>query len=706
MPTDPDSEEEQTRPAIRLIHGNATMADLVREFDWAGTPLGPIQTWSESILCAVNLMLGCSFPSLIFWGEEMIQLYNDAFIPQLAEKHPFGLGQTAHRCWQEAWHIVGPLLGRVLLKGETVHEENALIPILRDGRLQDVRWTFSYSPIYSSNNSVSGIMVVAQDVTREVTTDQDLRASEARARRVLESIGDAVIVTDAETCIARMNPVAEGLTGWKLKDAFGRPLAEIFKIVNETTRQAVESPADKVRTLGKIVGLANHTVLISKNGSETAIDDSGAPIFDDDGVLTGIVVVFRDISERRAAEREREKLTKQLTQVMSATTDAIVSVNRDWVMTYLNPAAEKIYASPDREILGKNLWEAFPSAAYEGSPYVKYYFQAMNEKVPGSFEEFYPEPLNIWLKIDVYPTAEGIVLFSRDVTREREDREALRRKSEEAERQRAEIETLYRTAPIGLALFDTEEFRYLRLNDRQAEFFGLKPEEVVGKRLTEMAPIDELEPLFKQVLEGEPVVNYPLEGALVTNPDQHRYWTVSYFPVFAPDGSVQGITAASLEVTQQKKTEMALIQSEKLAVAGRLAASMAHEINNPLAAVTNLLYLASRSDEPQEIKKYIATAERELRRVSAISNQTLRFHKQSTGPREITFDELIESVVSIYQGRLLNSGVHVEERRRAHLPVRCFEGEIRQVLSNLVSSLSQEQKRSSGVDVEHSVKLS
>jgi PAS domain S-box-containing protein len=686
MPAESGSEEKQTRAAVRLIHGNAIMAELIRGFDWTSTDLGPVHTWSDCLLCSVNIMLGCSFPSLIFWGEQMVQLYNDAFIPQLAEKHPADLGGTARECWQEAWHIVGPLLERVLFRGETIHEENALIPILRDGQLQDVRWTFSYSPIYSPDDVVAGIMVIAQDVTRETTAVQELRASEARARRVLESIGDAVIVTDAETRITRMNPVAEGLTGWKLKDALGKPLADVFKIVNESTRLTVESPADKVRLVGRIVGLANHTILISRDGVETAIDDSGAPIFDDNGVLTGIVVVFRDITERRAAERERERITQQLVQVMGATTDAIVSVNRDWVMTYLNPAAEQIYASPDRRVLGRNVWEAFPNAVYEGSAYLKYFYRAMDERIPGAFEEYYPEPLNAWLRIEVYPTAEGIVTFSRDVTREREDREALRQKSEEAERQRAEIETLYRTAPIGLALFDTEEFRYLRLNDRQAEFFGLKPEDVLGKRLTEMAPIDELEPLFKQVLEGVPVVNYPLEGSLVTNPDQHRYWTVSYFPVLGPDGSVQGITAASLEVTQQKKTELALIQSEKLAVAGRLAASMAHEINNPLAAVTNLLYLASRSDDQDEIKKYIAIAERELRRVAAISNQTLRFHKQSTGPREISYDELIESVVSIYQGRILNSGVQVEERRRADVPVQCFEGEIRQVLSNLVSN--------------------
>jgi signal transduction histidine kinase len=188
------------------------------------------------------------------------------------------------------------------------------------------------------------------------------------------------------------------------------------------------------------------------------------------------------------------------------------------------------------------------------------------------------------------------------------------------------------------------------------------------------------------VLAGQPVVNFPLEGELVTRPGEHRYWTVSYFPVFAADGTVQAISAASLEITQQKKAELALMQSEKLAVVGRLAASIAHEINNPLESVTNLLYLAEHSEDLEKTRTYVQTAERELRRVSVIANQTLRFHKQSSSPQEISGVQLIESVISMFQSRFVNAGIRVEERERTTSTVRCFEGEIRQVLSNLVSN--------------------
>lgn len=685
MPSEPSGLPKTHLPLMALIRGKGLMAEHIRAYDWGSTPLGPIEDWPESLLCSVNLMLACAFPSLIFWGNDLIQFYNDAFIPLLAERHPAGLGQTAEHCWSDAWQIVGPNLRQVLEKAETVYHENEVVPIIRDGRLQDIRWTYNYSPIFGSEEDPVGVLVVCQDTTREVDAVHGLQESEARASRVLQSIADAVIVTDTETRVIQMNPVAEYLTGWRLQEAKGRPVKEIFHILDESTFQPAENPAEKVRRTRSVVGLGTHTVLVAKDGRKSAIDDSGAPIFDDNGELSGIVLVFRNIEERRAAEREKERLTEQLRQVLAATSDAIVAVDRNWRFNYLNAKAIALFAS-DRELLGKNIWEQFPDAIYEGSPFVEHYYRAMNEGVPGEFETSYAEPLNLSLHIEVHPTGEGIVVYCRDVTEEVAAKKALKQKSEQAERQLAEIETVYRTAPIGLALFDTEDFRYLRLNDRQAEFFGLKPEQIVGRTLTEMAPIEGLRELFEQVLRGEPVVNFPLEGELVTGPGEHRYWTVSYFPVIGADGSVQAITAASLEITQQKKAELALIQSEKLAVVGRLAASIAHEINNPLESVTNLLYLAARTEELSEAKSYLETAEHELHRVSAIANQTLRFHKQASSPQEISGEHLIDSVISIFQSRIVNVGVRVERRFRAAPAVRCFEGEIRQVLSNLVGN--------------------
>lgn len=122
-------------------------------------------------------------------------------------------------------------------------------------------------------------------------------------RVTISSIGDAVITTDAQGRVATMNPVAESLTGWTQSEAAGRPLAEVFRIVNEDTRENVDNPVEKVLLSGRASGLANHTILIRKNGTDCPIDDSAAPIRNASNVIVGVVLVFRDITERRQTER-------------------------------------------------------------------------------------------------------------------------------------------------------------------------------------------------------------------------------------------------------------------------------------------------------------------------------------------------------------------------------------------------------------------
>jgi PAS domain S-box-containing protein len=265
--------------------------------------------------------------------------------------------------------------------------------------------------------------------------------------------------------------------------------------------------------------------------------------------------------------------------------------------------------------------------------------------------------------------------------------EIMRRKHLESERQRAELETVYQTAPVGLALFDPVELRCLRLNERQAEILGLPIDQVVGRTLSEIAPMPGLEEMFRSAASGHPVRNQVFEGELSTRPGEHRVWNVSLMPVYGEDNSIQAVTAAWLEITHLKRAEAALVQSEKLAAVGRLASSISHEINNPLEAITNLLYLiAHHEDLPEEVKVFVHMAQSELARVSQIATQTLRFHRQAVKPTLVTPADLMDAVVNLYHGRLANSGIKVKSSYATATRILCFENDIRQVLNNLIAN--------------------
>ncbi|MFN2576295.1 MAG: PAS domain S-box protein [Pyrinomonadaceae bacterium] len=172
---------------------------------------------------------------------------------------------------------------------------------------------------------------------------------------VLGSIGDGLITADVHGNVTMLNPVAESLTGWDAADAKGRSIAEVFHIVNEDTRSEVENPALRALKDGVIYGLANHTLLLTKDGREIAIDDSGAPITSD-GESLGAVLVFRDISERRRAERERALLAG----IVDSSEDAIVSKSLQGIITSWNNSAEKLFGYTAEEAIGKSITMVIP----------------------------------------------------------------------------------------------------------------------------------------------------------------------------------------------------------------------------------------------------------------------------------------------------------------------------------------------------------
>ena len=184
----------------------------------------------------------------------------------------------------------------------------------------------------------------------------NLHGARRRLRVTLQSIGDAVIVTDTRANVVLLNKVAEKLTGWSNVEAHGHPLDEVFRIVNEQTREPVESPSTRTLRLGIIVGLANHTILIAKDGTETAIDDSAAPIRDEQGVVTGSVIVFRDVTARRRAERTKALLAA----VVESSDDAIVSKTLDGTILTWNPGAERLFGYSAQEAVGQSIMLIIP----------------------------------------------------------------------------------------------------------------------------------------------------------------------------------------------------------------------------------------------------------------------------------------------------------------------------------------------------------
>jgi len=197
-------------------------------------------------------------------------------------------------------------------------------------------------------------------ISRESDSREEAFAEMGRQKELLattlRSIGDAVVTTDTQGLVTSLNEAAEKLTGWKGPEAAGQPLQRVFRLINELSRQPVENPVDKVLRLGTVTGLANHTLLLSKDGRELPIDDSAAPIRQPGGQLIGVVLVFRDVTEQRKAQESRARLAA----IIQYSGDAIFTKNLDGIIQTWNAGAERLFGYKPEEIIGKPITILFP----------------------------------------------------------------------------------------------------------------------------------------------------------------------------------------------------------------------------------------------------------------------------------------------------------------------------------------------------------
>ncbi|TCK75430.1 sensor histidine kinase [Acidipila rosea] len=253
------------------------------------------------------------------------------------------------------------------------------------------------------------------------------------------------------------------------------------------------------------------------------------------------------------------------------------------------------------------------------------------------------------------------------------------------------LDSMLANAPIGLVFLD-RKYRFVRVNQFLAEISQKGMTHYLGRTLDEAMPssaAQQLRPALEEVFRtGNAMRDIEVQGSLLASSARPLTWLVSVYPVRSgPAQEVRWVGVIIVDATERKRSEEALRKTEKLAAAGRLAASIAHEINNPLEAVTNLLFLLrNQSSLDDEAISYAEMAQHEVARVSEITQQTLRFYRQSTVATRASITELMDSVLTLHQGRVGSLQVVVERRYRDDAELFCFSGEMRQLFANLIGN--------------------
>ena len=313
---------------------------------------------------------------------------------------------------------------------------------ISEGRVEDEGWRVRkdgslfwadvvITPIADPAGEPQGFVTVTRDLTARKRDEDRMRRSEESLQATLYSIGDGVLATDEQARITRVNPVAERLTGWREKDAVGRPIGEVFHIISEETRAPAVNPVARVLAEGVVVGLANHTALISRDGRECPIADSGAPILDAQGKPGGAVLVFRDVSEERRAQEALRLSEEKLRLMIASVRDyALYMLDPEGRVASWNPGAELIKGYRAEEIVGQHFSRFFTAEDVEKGKPAR---ELEIARTRGRFEEegwrVRKDGTRFWANViitQIPDSADGLVGFvkiTRDLTEQRKAEE-------------------------------------------------------------------------------------------------------------------------------------------------------------------------------------------------------------------------------------------------------------------------------------------
>ncbi len=536
-----------------------------------------------------------------------------------------------------------------------------------------------------------GLVLLAYYIVREIRLREkhaeEIRAREEWFRVTLTSIGDAVIATDREGAVTFLNPVAETLTGIDLARVKGRNILEVFSIVNERTRKPAENPVEKVLEVGHVVGLANHTALVRKDGTETPIEDSAAPIRGVNGELLGVVLVFRDVTEERRAERE----SRLLTSIVASSEDAILSNDLNGDVRSWNRSAQRMFGYAADEMVGQPVLKLYPPGRenemreildrIQRGEEVEHYHTARCRKDGTLFDV----SVSVSPLFDENGEIAGASKIVRDITAEVQ---AQREVAAHRERLRVTLRS------IGDAVIATDkEGRVSYLNPVAEQLTGWGSQEAEGCPLTEVMRIvnektrHAVENPVERVLQEGRVVGLANHTVLIARDGTEVPIEDSAAPIRDANGELTGVVLVFRDVTNERKAQEAMRRTERLASAGRLSATLAHEINNPLQAVAGLVYLSrTMPGLPKTVAWQLSLAEEELRRVAHIARQTLGFYKGSQATESVDMQALVDSVFALYSGKLKSKDIRIERHFGDCPPVQAASGELGQVISHLVTN--------------------
>jgi PAS domain S-box-containing protein len=642
-----------------FLAGGGEMGALTRAHDWSASPLGPPETWPQSLRTAVRILLNTNHPMFIWWGEDLIQFYNDAYRQTMGpERHPGALGQRGRECWDEIWHIIGPQIEQVMRGGGATWNENQLVPVTRHGRLEQVYWTYGYSPI-DEDDGVGGVLVVCRDVTADILASVALREREAELARVQQ--------------IGRVGGLEVDL-----RDGFRNNRSPEYLLihglppdaVNETHEQWVQRlhPEDRDATEKKfrdavVNGVGEYNVqyrIIRPSDGETRwISVKSTIERDHSGKAIRLVGAHTDVTEQVMAEQALRQSEEEFRALADAVPHHVWTARPDGLLNWFNPRVYEYAGSSPGELDGEKWGKivhpddvpravaAWGRAIGRGEAYET---EFRLRRADGAYRWFLARAVPArdrngkiirWIgtNTDVHDQkmiagelAELNATLAQRVEEKTRERDRIWNVSQDLLLV-ADRDGVWRT--VNPAWTKTLGWSEAELLNRTSEW--LEHPDDNGRTRTEV----------NNLVQGNRTVRF--ESRYRHKDGSYRWLSWTGVPdrdrIYAV---ARDVTAERAAAERLKATEEALLQSQKMEAVGQLTGGIAHDFNNLLTGIVgslDLLQTRLNQGRTDNVARYINAAMTSANRAAALTHRLLAFaRRQPLIPKSVDANALVVSL--------------------------------------------------------------
>lgn len=718
---------------LDFLDGDGEMSILIQGYDWSATPLGPMGQWPQSLRTIVSVIVHSPTPMFLWWGDELIQFYNDAYRPSLGEqgKHPGALGQRGEECWPEIWSIISPLIDQVRAGG-AVWMRDRLIPIYRNGSLEDVYWTFGYSPVHDESGKVAGVLVICNETTEQVKALRRTATSERTLRNIFELAPIGICILDSDGLQAEIvNDIALQITGKSREEFLSQPLWQLFPHLERPYADAIGS----VVQTGKPYRGHENKLVFFRDGKEHEVflDILVEPLDrGSDGKPPKVTVLAIDVTDKVLARRKIQESEQRYKTLIAESSMAIAVYSvPDLRIQYVNSIMVQYWAK-DMSVIGKTLAEAIPELT-SGDPVLAHFQRVFetgeehvqrerqaktlrNNQLETAYFDYIFKPLK-----DPYGRVYAIYHMAMDVTEAVTARKRL-------ELREVTLQNIILRAPVAMCILRGPEMVIEIANELMFRLWGRTREEMLGKHLFDMIP--EVRPGFEGVLNrvletGESLNAEAVEVDLPRGEGttEKVFINFLYEPYRVADGDVSGVLVVATDITaavkaRQKVEELVAKRTKELAESNmnlrrsndelaQFAYIASHDLQEPARKIATFIEKLQRTlevDDPA-IKSLLNKIESSSTRMLSLIRDVLSYSQLSRDtlePVDVDLNKVLQNIIEDFELRIDEKKAKI--RTDALPTVKGSPVQLGQLFGNLLSNALKftNKIRSPEIDISYS----